>query len=155
MELVCQELFFTHHQTSKTSTVFPHKHLCHHLNHDATWGKVKKNTCLNYIVPSYQKTITHEECIYFKKSHKDNHEAHKYKWSRQPEFMASQRWMWSRAALLPPPRPHLQQLISKDENVAFCLEVGLSLYPSCRYGNSREEAAAAESHAGGGGGGGG
>lgn len=39
----------------------------------------------------------------------------------------------------------------------FCLQVVLSLYPSCRYGNSREEAAA-ESHAGGGavmGGGGG
>lgn len=45
---------------------------------------------------------------------------HKYRiYARQPRFMACKRWMCIRAPLSTPSRPHLQQLISKDEMWVF------------------------------------
>lgn len=77
-----------------------------------------KNACLNCILPFPVET-THTRSIFTSKSPTNITTKCTNIYARQPKFMARKRWTHRRAPLFTATRPHLQQLISKDEMWVF------------------------------------
>lgn len=109
---------FTQRQTWETSTVFWHKHtLVSSSNHDAKWWKVKMLVRTALFLPAWKQS--HTKSIFTLKSPRNITTKCINIYACQPRFAACKRWMCRRAPLFTPSRPHLQQLISKDEMWVF------------------------------------